>query len=288
MFENHLESMEKWDVIIIGCGLAGLYTALNLDEEKKVLLITKKTVQNSNSYLAQGGVAAVLSSDDSYELHFHDTLTTGHGINNVELLELMIRNGPSEVATLKEWGVPFDLDESGNLALAREGAHSVRRIARCGDYTGRAIMDTLLKRVRKSYNIKIIEHANVTEITASEGKVRSVEVIEKNEIKSYTSEHIVLATGGIGQLFQHTTNDVTITGDGFKLAEALSVDLACMDKIQFHPTALYEANNKSQRFLISEALRGEGGELKDKEGHSFMKSVHPLGSLAPRDIVSKK
>lgn len=288
MFEYQVRESVKWDVIVIGSGLAGVYTALNISSEKKVLLLTKQTVKNSNSYLAQGGVAAVLATNDSFDLHFRDTMTTGHGINDPDLLRLLIESGPKEVETLIKWGVPFDVDMDGGLALAREGAHSVRRIARCGDYTGRAIMDTLIKKVYKTTNIKIVEHANVTEIIKVNNTVEGVGVIEKNTLKTYTADSIVIATGGLGQLFQHTTNDITITGDGFKMAEQLGIALNAMERIQFHPTAFYEDNDKSQRFLISEALRGEGGELKDHKGVAFMKVTHPLGSLAPRDIVTTK
>ncbi len=287
MFAYKEESI-PWDVIIIGSGLAGIYTALNLEHTKKVLLLTKKTLKKSNSYLAQGGIAAVLTDEDSFELHYNDTMETGHGINDPKFLKILIENGPNEVKQLQDWGVPFNRNHEGDLALAKEGAHSVRRIARCGDYTGRAIMETLINRLEKHSNITVIEYANVVEILNSNNKAIGVGVVENNSLKMHRSKFTVLATGGIGQLFKHTTNDETITGDGFKMARQVGLDLKGMGKIQFHPTAFYEDSVNSQRFLISEALRGEGAQLKDRKGTPFMLKKHPLGSLAPRDIVTNE
>lgn len=287
MFSYKFEAdRPKWDVIIIGSGLAGVYTALNIEASQNVLLLTKKTVFNSNSCLAQGGIAAVLSDEDSIASHIEDTMRAGHYKNNEDMVTCLVTNGPKEIEQLIKWEVPFDLDDDGKLALAREGAHSVRRIARCGDHTGETVMKHLIARLKSKSNVTIYEHAHVSDLLIKDQQVMGVGCIHQDTIKTFLSSKVVLATGGIGQLFKHTTNDESITGDGFYLAQKAGLNLAHMDCIQFHPTALYEKKVTSKRFLITEALRGEGAVLRDQDGHAFMEGIHPLASLAPRDIVT--
>ncbi|MBN2898706.1 MAG: L-aspartate oxidase [Clostridia bacterium] len=286
MFPYKIEADEApFDVIVIGSGLAGVYTALNLDEKSRVLLVCKKSLLNSNSSLAQGGIAAVLSKEDSYDLHVADTMKTGHYENDEMMVRCLVENGPKEISQLLAWQVPFDL-EGGELCLAREGAHSVRRIARCGDHTGRTVMETLIEKIQDRANITVLEYTTVTDILMTGDRVSGVGCINDNKIAAYKSRRVVLATGGVGQLFRHTTNDETITGDGFSLAQKAGLTLERMDAVQFHPTALFERGTSSKRFLISEAVRGEGAVLRDYEGHEFMTGIHEMGSLAPRDIVT--
>ena len=286
MFENIKNTSHyEWDVIVIGSGLAGIYTALNIESSKRILVVTKRERMNSNSSLAQGGIAAVLSKDDSIELRLKDTMRAGAYENDELMLRYLIESGPDELHRLQEWQVPFDKSK-GELCLAREGAHSVRRIARCGDHTGKSLMETLFKRLDKQPNIEVYDHTTVTDLKLLNDKIDGIICVRKNKLLTLRAKYVVMATGGLGQLFQHTTNDETITGDGFNLAKQAGLQLKHMDKIQFHPTAFFEEGVYGKRFLISEALRGEGAILKDDEGYAFMDSLHPLGSLAPRDIVS--
>ncbi len=279
--------MEKWDVIIVGTGLAGLYTAINLDKALRVLVLTKKSADLSNSSLAQGGIAAVLSMEDHTELHYSDTMAAGRNTNDESRVRHLVEKGPVEVEKLMTYGVAFDRQADGQLALAKEGAHTVSRIARCGDYTGRAIVTTLLHAVKLQQNITIREHVHVRDIIRKSNQILGVTAHHNGETVDYLGNYVVLATGGIGQYYEFTTNAETITGDGFRMAESVGLTLEEMSSVQFHPTALYEPECTGRRFLITEALRGEGAELKDINGRFIMKDKHELGSLAPRDIVTQ-
>jgi len=280
--------MEKWDVIIVGTGLAGLYTALNLDKALRVLVLTKKSADLSNSSLAQGGIAAVLSEEDHTELHYMDTMAAGRNANDKSRVRHLVEKGPVEVEKLMTYGVAFDRQTDGQLALAKEGAHTVSRIARCGDYTGRAVVTALLNTVKLQPNITIREHVHVREITHENNQILGVKGHHKSVPVDFWGNYVVLATGGIGQAYEFTTNAETITGDGFRMVEKIGISLEEMSSVQFHPTALYEAQCIGRRFLITEALRGEGAELKDINGRLIMKDKHELGSLAPRDIVTQE
>lgn len=274
-----------WDVIVVGAGLAGIYAALNVSPQLSVLVITKKTTKNCNSYLAQGGIASILSSEDNIDAHIEDTMLAGHYMNDLKRVKVMVEKGPREIQRLINFGVKFDREKNGALILAKEGGHRYRRIVRAGDHTGQVVMDGLLLKLNESKNINLLEYTEVTQLLTNDEGITGVLAVKDNKERLLNARYVVLATGGIGQQYDHTTNDETITGDGFRMAIDAGLSLEEMNKVQFHPTAFYENNNSKQRFLISEALRGEGAVIRDKSGENIMKGVHPLACLAPRDIV---
>ncbi|HEY9685809.1 MAG TPA: L-aspartate oxidase [Coleofasciculaceae cyanobacterium] len=277
--------------VVIGTGISGLFTALKLSSNGiKTLLITKSALDESNSRYAQGGIAAVLpdNPDDSLELHLQDTIRAGAGLCNVEASRSILSEGFTAIEDLLHYGVPFDRKPNHQLAVTREAAHSVERIIHAGgDATGHQVEMTLVNRVKNDPNIEVIEYAQVVELLVSENRCygcRAVDYRNKTEHLVFSS-HTVLATGGIGRLYSHTTNPAIATGDGIALAEQAGAKIENMEFIQFHPTAFYADNEL--HFLISEALRGEGGILRDKNGEPFAGKYHPDGELAPRDIVTR-
>ncbi|MDF2698757.1 MAG: nadB [Haloplasmataceae bacterium] len=280
--------MEKYDVIVVGSGLAGLYTALNVTRRKKVLLITKDKLNLSNSFLAQGGIAGELfESDESYQKHIDDTLIAGSYLNDVDALKVLVYESSHNLNKLINYGVNFDKDANGNILLTREGGHSERRILHAGgDATGKAIVDSLIPLVMHKANIDILEYSMVIDLIIQEDQCIGVKVLNDNKIKDITAPFTVLCTGGIGDIYKNTTNPIVAKGDGIAIAHRAGAKIENMEFIQFHPTAFFNKET-GPRFLISEAMRGEGGTLLNVEGHRFMHKYHLLLELAPRDIVSQ-
>lgn len=272
------------DVIIIGSGIAGLYAALMLKPSLDIVVLTKDRLEESNSYLAQGGIAAALGEDDSVNYHFQDTLQAGAGLCNKQALKVMVREAKDNIENLIRLGIVFD-NKDNKLSLTKEGGHSRARIIHLKDFTGKGIMDGLIKEVKKRPNIKVIEHSFALGLNINSGVCKGLSALENSEIINYSAPSIILATGGLGIVYGHTTNSHTATGDAIAMAWQAGAVISNMEFIQFHPTALHTTDQ--QRFLISEAVRGEGAYLRNKYGRRFMDSYDSRGELAPRDIVSR-
>lgn len=277
--------MPNFDVVIIGSGLAALTAAERLCKQKNVIIITKLSKQNSNSYLAQGGVASAISHDDDWTYHYQDTLIAGCHHNYDEAVKLLVQNGPKYIAKLIESNFKFDVDQNGKILLGREGAHCINRILHAGgDATGSKLMAFMLNKVKN--NVQIIEDEMAIELIVQNQVCVGVETMdEKGNVKQYLSPHVILATGGCGGLYSTTSNDTSITGDGIALSFRAGVEISDMEFIQFHPTLLNI--NGVGVGLISEAVRGEGARLVNQHGHFFMEGIHELKDLAPRDVVSR-
>lgn len=276
---------KQYDVVIVGTGVAGLYGALQYSEDVKVLLLSKKELTLSNSSLAQGGVAAVLdTSHDNYKLHIADTLIAGKYKNNLSAVEKLVTEGPSDVLNLKDMGVDFDRNKSGELMATLEGGHSRNRIVHHKDSTGKEIVDTLLRLVAKKENVTILDNALVYDIDKVENGFY-ISFLRNGENICVSSNFCVLATGGIGRVYKYTTNSAIATGDGIAFAHLLGATISHLSRVQFHPTAFASENNR-ERFLISEAVRGEGAYLLNCNGQRFVERYDPRGELAPRDVVS--
>ncbi len=279
--------MKQYDYIIVGSGIAGLYDALLLQEVGSVLILTKGSIDECNTKHAQGGIAAAISSLDSPELHFKDTIAAGAGLCDPEAVRILTEEAADRIADLVGLGVPFDTVD-GEIALTKEAAHSVPRILHAGgDATGERIEVTLSNAARRSKMITIFEYFLVTEILVRDGKVYGVNALD---LRSGTAEEfgcrfLILATGGIGRLFKITTNPDIATGDGIALAYRAGAEIVDMEFFQFHPTALRLPG--VPLFLISEAVRGEGGILRNIKGERFMLKYSPQGDLAPRDVVAR-
>lgn len=275
------------DFLIIGGGIAGLFTALKAAAFGEVVVLTKKTLEDSNTGLAQGGIAAAVHEEDSPFLHLEDTLEAGAGICDIEAVDVLVREGPERVHELIAAGASFDMKD-GNISLTREGAHSKARILHAADTTGEAIRAALVKKCEEDKRIKIFEHQFLIDLLGTEaGECQGALVYDqKNERQIlYIARAVVLATGGAGQLYRYTTNPDVATADGMAAAFRCGCELSDLEFIQFHPTVLF--SHDTQRFLISEAVRGEGGLLYNTQGERFMGKYHPLLELAPRDIVSR-
>lgn len=285
------------DFLVLGSGIAGLSFALKAAEIGTVVIITKKARAESNTNYAQGGIAAVVSPDDSFDLHIRDTLECGVGLCHTDAVEVLVKEGPLRLKELLELGVQFTQEE-GRLQLGKEGGHSRNRIVHAQDLTGREIERALLHRIAEHQNITVYEHhisidlitehhiaKHVTSVTPIHCWGVYALDIENNRMKKFLSKFTVLSTGGLGQVYLHTTNPPIATGDGFAMAYRAGAALANMEFIQFHPTTLY--NSGSPAFLISEAVRGFGGILKTKDEQEFMQKYDSRGSLAPRDIVAR-
>lgn len=276
-----------YDVAIIGSGIAGLSCALTLAQNnKRVVLITKKHLIASATNYAQGGIAAVLSQLDSVKTHIEDTLIAGAHHNKIEAVKQMAEEGKMAVEWLLECGVPF-ATLSGELQLTREGGHSMRRIAFVGDYTGKAIEQTLVRRCRKEKNITILTDTFASNLYIKKGICHGVEIGQTGSKKTtlITAEAVVIATGGVGQVYAHTTNPRISTGDGIAMAYRAGAKVRDLEFMQFHPTAfIYKGKTK---FLLSEALRGEGAILRNSNAVAFMKNYDTRKELAPRDIVAR-
>ncbi|MDQ0340147.1 L-aspartate oxidase [Caldalkalibacillus uzonensis] len=274
------------DVLVIGSGIAGLYAALQHSEYARVMLVTKSAWPESNSSQAQGGIAVAIGEGDSAEAHVEDTLRCGCGINDREALNVLMTYSFMVLEDLCRLGVPFDADEAGQLKLGREGFHSFPRIIHAGgDATGAAIVNTLMQRVREEPQISIYEEAFVEQLVVDGNRCVGAILFARGEHILVQSAAVVLAAGGCGQLYKETTNSLFSTGDGMALACEAGADLADMEFVQFHPTAL--AVPVHPKPLVSEAVRGEGGVLINDDGYAFMPEYHPWGDLAPRDVVAR-
>ena len=274
------------DVLAIGGGVAGLRAALGVPESLRVLVVTKDEVRESNSAYAQGGIAGVLDPEDHFEDHIADTLAAGKGLCDPKVVELVVREAPQRIGELIEWGTIFD-QVDGHVALTREGGHSHPRIVHAlGDATGRELMRAVIERVRARKNVRIWQNSFTIDLLTYEGRCRGALVWDKRRGPSLIwARATVLATGGAGQLFRETTNPPIATADGHAVAYRAGAELRDMEFMQFHPTVLYIAG--SSRHLITEAIRGEGAFLRDRNGHRFMPDYHPDAELAPRDDVSR-
>ena len=281
---------ETYDVVVVGSGVAGLFAALNLDPSLKVAILTKTELKDSNSWQAQGGIAAVLAEEDCFKLHMEDTITAGAGLCKEEAVRVLVEEGPDAIRTLEEWQVPFDYNESGNLILAREGGHRLRRIVHCdGDATGRETTKRLGEIILTKKNITAHFRHNMTDIATDEKGVCGVIVYDEEKLcwKYFVTRNVILATGGIGQLYTHTTNPRGAVGDGMAAAFRAGAKAENMEMVQFHPTTLMAGELEGRLFLISEAVRGEGAILRNGRGEPFMQGKHPMADLAPRDIVTR-
>lgn len=278
-------------VVVVGTGISGLFTALKLASYGlKTLLVTKAALDDSNSRYAQGGIAAVLpnNADDSLALHLQDTIAAGAGLVDALAAQSILSEGYASIEDLLAYGVPFDRRPDASLALTREAAHSVDRILHAGgDATGHQVEMTLIDQTRKHAQIEVSEYTQVVELLMSEGQCQGCLAVNyrTGEVWEIHSPHVILATGGVGRLYSHTTNPAVATGDGISVACRAGADIANMEFIQFHPTAFYAEGNL--HFLISEALRGEGGILRTIHGERFAHRYHPDGELGPRDIVTR-
>ncbi|AHM62499.1 L-aspartate oxidase [Flammeovirgaceae bacterium 311] len=285
------EAMAQYDCLIIGSGVAGLSAALQAARWGKVAVLCKADAATTNTNLAQGGLAAVLSPDDSPARHVADTLAAGSWHNNKAVVKLLAQEAPHCIAELLRLGVPFDRDEQGELALGLEGGHSHNRIVHARDQTGFYIQQKLLEAVSQTSNITLLEHHMAVELlldsAAGYSRCAGARVLDSknNRLTSIWSCATILASGGAGQLYRHTTNPAVATGDGIALAYHAGAALEDLEFVQFHPTTLYDPGNPA--FLISEAVRGFGAELVLPGGKPFMQLYHRQGSLAPRDVVSQ-
>ncbi len=276
---------KEYDVVIVGAGVAGLYAALSFSEDVSVLVVSKRELTLSNSSLAQGGVAAVLDkSRDNFKLHIADTLIAGKFKNNLSAVEKLVGEGPSDVMRLKEIGVNFDTEESGELSKTLEAGHSRNRIVHHKDSTGKAIVDTLIEAVKAKPNVTVSENTLVFEINKVENGFW-IGLLSDGRISQISARYTLIATGGIGRIYKYTTNSAIATGDGIALAHMLGADIKHLSRIQFHPTA-FAAENARERFLISEAVRGEGAVYLNCKGERFAFKYDERGELAPRDVVS--
>lgn len=278
--------MNYYDYIIVGSGIAGLYTALLAKEKGSVLVLTKGSIDDCNTKHAQGGIAAPLGKNDSPELHFQDTIAAGAGLCDLEAVRILVNEAPDRIADLIKFGVTFDT-VNGEIALAKEAAHTVPRILHAGgDATGEHIEVTLSHRVRQS-SIKVLEYCLATQILVDKDTVKGARALDcrTGTIDEYECRFLILATGGAGRLFKYTTNSDVATGDGIALAFEAGAEIIDMEFFQFHPTALRLPGVTP--FLISEAVRGEGGILRNVEGYPFMSAYTPDSDLAPRDVVAR-
>ena len=286
------ERFLDFDVLVVGSGLAGLSTTLHLAANRRVAVLTKRGLDDSASAWAQGGIAAVLDPSDSFDAHVRDTLVAGDGLCDEAAVRHVVEHAPEAIRWLQSLGVPFSL-EDGQIHLTREGGHSARRIAHVADATGAAVQRTLIEQVRNSPNITVLEHHTLVDlITGSRlgleaNRCLGLYALDEfsDEVLTLRAPHTVLATGGAGKVYLYTTNPDTATGDGIAAAWRAGCRVADMEFIQFHPTCLYHPLAKS--FLISEAVRGEGGRLILPDGTRFMPQHDPRAELAPRDVVAR-
>ncbi|MFH1276988.1 MAG: L-aspartate oxidase [Candidatus Eisenbacteria bacterium] len=275
------------DFLVLGSGIAGLVYALKVAGAGRVLVVTKKKSAETNTNLAQGGIAAVMGADDSPEIHLQDTLKCGEGLTDEGVARMVVGRGPALIEELLEWGVRFSMDGKG-LALGREGGHSRRRIVHAKDATGREVERGLLEALKDHPNVNILEdHHAIDLVRDDHGEIWGAHVLDRTTggVRTFLARTTLLATGGAGKVYLYTTNPDIASGDGVAMAYRAGARLANLEFVQFHPTCLYHPLEKS--FLISEAVRGEGAVLRTLDGESFTEKYDPRGSLAPRDIVAR-
>ena len=278
--------IKYFDTIVIGSGLAGLTAAYHASRFGTVAVVTKSQLDTSNSYYAQGGIAAVMSETDSFDLHIHDTLVAGRGICDYDAVEILVKEGQERVKELIEMGMKFD-QENSRFVLGLEGGHSKRRILHAGgDATGKALTCFMLGEVIKQPSIHSFEYTAAVKLLIEGGYCRGVQAIDFTTGKNivFTSRATILATGGLSRVYDRSTNPHTATGDGIAMAYEAGTEIADVEFVQFHPSALYLPGHEA--FLISEAVRGEGAWLLNPLGERFMKDIHPQAELAPRDVVA--
>jgi L-aspartate oxidase len=276
----------EFDTVIIGSGLAGLTSAWYSSKFGSVAVVTKSELDTSNSYYAQGGIAAAIAEDDSTELHLQDTLTAGRGICDEDAARILVNEGRERVLELIEMGMPFDT-KNGHVLLGLEGGHSRRRILHAGgDATGKELTCYILKKVKQQENVTPFEYTTAIRILKNNGSVAGVQALDFRTGKNllFKTKAVILATGGLSRIFERSTNPHTATGDGIALAWEAGAKIADIEFIQFHPSALYIPGEEA--FLISEAVRGEGAWLLNHRGERFMQNLHPQAELAPRDVVA--
>src|SRR6185295_10379801 len=277
---------DGFDFVIVGGGVAGLRAAIALAGGGRVLILTKAEPAESNTGYAQGGIAAAIGEDDTPALHARDTIRAGDGLCDEAAVRVLVEHGPAGVGELLAWGARFERDAGGRPALGREAAHSVRRVLHAGDATGREIGRVLWECVRALSSVDTVDHALVTEVLVEDGLASGVRYFDAagrgHQVRARAT---LLATGGAGQVFTETTNPAVATGDGIAFGFHAGARVADLEFVQFHPTALNRAG--APRFLISEALRGEGARLVNGHGDPFMTRYHPDGDLAPRDVVAR-
>ena len=288
------------DFLVIGSGISGLYLAHLLSNFGEVTIITKDKVFESNTYYAQGGIASVLESDDSFQSHIQDTLKAGAGLCDKEAVKILVEEGPKQIQLLLKLGIPFARTPSGAFDLRQEGGHSKKRIVYTSDFTGKEIENILLSIIKKE-NIQVLERHSAVELISQ----CNIEAIPKSKHKNtscwgaYTYNHensevfpiqakaTILATGGAGQVYFHNTNPSVATGDGIALAYRIGASIVNMEFYQFHPTSLYQENKKGRSFLLTEALRGQGALLRNDKGERFLENYDKKGEMASRDIVAR-
>ena len=276
----------RGDFIIVGSGIAGLRAAVELAPAGDIVIITKADPTESNTEYAQGGIAAAIGADDSPALHASDTMAAGDGLCDERAVRVMCEEGPKYTLELLEWGAQFNRDGNGRPSLASEGAHSVRRVLHAADATGREIGRVLWRRTSAATRIRVLTDTLAVSAILEDGQCLGVRFLDSTgEPGRAFGRATLLATGGAGQVFRETTNPEVATGDGVALAYRAGARIADMEFVQFHPTVLDVED--APRFLLSEALRGEGASLVDADGVPFMRRYHPLGDLAPRDVVSR-
>ena len=288
------------EFLVLGSGIAGLTYALEVAKYGKVILLTKTKLEKTNTSFAQGGIAAVTDKLDSYEKHINDTLIAGANLNNEEIVRMVVKRAPSAIKSLMDWGTKFDKNSDGKLDLAKEGGHSEHRILHHKDNTGFEIQRALTKRVKKHANIEVLEHHFAIDLitqhhiiskhNTKENEVECYGVyaldLKSDRVKTIISKTTFIATGGVGNIYETTTNPNIATGDGIAMVYRAKGVIENMEFVQFHPTALYNPQVRPS-FLITEALRGAGAILKNHKGESFMDKYDKRGSLAPRDIVAR-
>jgi L-aspartate oxidase len=291
-FNGDIEITQRlsFDVLIIGSGIAGLYTALNIDEKYRCCILTKESVEISNSWLAQGGIAAAISTDDKPRFHLDDTLVAGAGLCDRDAVSVLVEEGPSDIHTLVDMRVHFDLNDDGDLQITREGGHHKNRIVHAGgDATGRETVKALARLVATRSNVSFMSHSFFVDLLRGPDGATTGAVILGPLGVYYIIDcpNVVIATGGVGQVYKTSTNPSVATGDGMAAAMRAGAQVKGLEFIQFHPTGLWSEKPEDRAFLISEAVRGEGGLLKNAAGERFMTGQHELAELAPRDIVAR-
>ena len=272
----------KTEVLIVGSGCSGLYCALQLPRDKEITLITKADLESNDSYLAQGGIC-MLKDDEDYDSYFEDTMKAGHYENDRESVDIMIRSSQDVVQDLLEYGVRFHRDENGELDFTREGAHSDKRILFHEDITGKEITSKLLAQVKKLPNVKLMEYTTMEDLITKDNTCYGAVVRKKDDtLETIQSDCTVLATGGIGGIYRHSTNFRHLTGDALAIAIRHGIELQNINYVQIHPTTFYSKDDKTRSFLISESVRGEGAKLYGKNMERF------ANELLPRDLLSQK